>query len=253
MKVTSLRKSGLLFLLAVLFLPCLAHATVLGTVDLLYAGIGARDSMTVWGGNAQGTSLYAGNYMFQKISGTGQGNLWNNLDIMGAVCIELSEPLAGNPITTYNVINTADGPVSSAYPIGTAMGTTKAKYLQELWGRYYDPSWSSVYNTTTQNIKAAVFAMAAWEIVYEDYSGNPLNWDVTVDGTPGDGGFAADYTYSYVANNWLHSLDGTGPRADLRVFSIDGKQDFIVAVPEPMTIILLSTGSLIILRRKWVA
>ena len=99
---------------------------------------------------------------------------------------------------------------------------------------------------------AAAFSLAIWEIVYEDFTGT-ANWDVTVDGTPGDGGFATDYAYASIANDWLHSLDGTGPRAELRVFSLEGGQDFLVAVPEPMTIILLSTGSLIMLKRKRVA
>lgn len=249
MKLTLQRKSGLLFLLAVLFLACPTHATVLGTVDLLYSGIGARDAVNVWGGTAQGTSLYAGTYMFQKIGGYNEGKLWNNYDVLGTFSLELNEQLAGNPITTYDVIMPADGPRPTTF-LGGGIGLTKQKYLQELWGRYYDPSWSSVYNTNKQNTTAAAFSLAIWEIVYEDFSGNPMDWDVMVDGTPGAGGFATDYAYASVANDWLHSLDGTGPRADLRVFSIDGKQDFLVAVPEPMTIILLSAGSLVMLKRK---
>ena len=249
MKPVLLKNLGLLIIIVVLSFPCLVHATVLGTADLLYSGAGAKDSMIVWGGNAQGTLMYAGTSMFQKINGTGQGDLWNNYDVLGTFCIELTEPLKGNPITTYDVIMPSDGPRPTTF-LGSSMGTTKAKYLQELWGRYYDPGWSTVYSTSKQNAQAGAFAIAIWEIVYEDFSGNPLNWDVTVDGTPGDGGFAADYMYASIANDWLHSLDGTGPRTDLRVFSIDGNQDFLVAVPEPMTIILLSAGSLVMLKRK---
>lgn len=244
MKLQSYRKSGLIFLSIVLFLPCLANATVLGTADLLYAGIGARDVVTVWGGTIEGTSMYAGTYMFQKINGTGQGDLWTNYDVLGTFSMGLTGQTPSNPIKTYDVIM----PANASF-LGGELGLTKQKYLQELWGRYYDPSWSSVYNTSTQNAKAAIFAMAIWEIVYEDYSGTPLNWDVTVDGTPGSSGFAADYTYTSVANTWLHSLDGTGPRTDLRVFNIDG-QNYLVAVPEPLTIILLSAGSLVLLKRK---
>ncbi len=74
---------------------------------------------------------------------------------------------------------------------------------------------------------------------------------MTVDGTIGIGGFRADYLDSVSANNMLHSLDGTGPRADLRVFSYNGHQDYVVAVPEPATIVLLGMGGIFsLLRRK---
>jgi hypothetical protein len=46
-------------------------------------------------------------------------------------------------------------------------------------------------------------------------------------------------------------LDGTGPMADLRVLSNDGYQDYIVAVPEPATIILVGFGGAFsLIRRK---
>jgi hypothetical protein len=72
-----------------------------------------------------------------------------------------------------------------------------------------------------------------------------------VDGTAGIRGFRADFLDSVAANNMLHSLDGTGPRADLRVFSYNGQQDYITAVPEPATIALLGLGGVFsLLRRK---
>ena len=57
MNFTPNKKSGLIFLSVVLFLPCLANATVLGTADLLYSGIGARDYVSVWGGTAEGSYM----------------------------------------------------------------------------------------------------------------------------------------------------------------------------------------------------
>ena len=71
-----------------------------------------------------------------------------------------------------------------------------------------------------------------------------------MDGTIGIGGFRASYLDSVAANNMLHSLDGTGPRADLRVFSYNGKQDYVVAVPEPATIALLGLGGLFSMMRR---
>ncbi|MBN1975453.1 MAG: PEP-CTERM sorting domain-containing protein [Sedimentisphaerales bacterium] len=248
MKYT-LNKSILLYLSVILFFPHLSNATILGTVDLTYAGYGANDSMLVWGGYIQGMPVYAGVAKFIKTGGTNEGKLWSNGTI-GAFCIELAEPRY-NYSLTYDVIKPSSGPRPTTF-LGSAMGETKAMYLQELWGRYYDPGWvtGDTY-TDKQNSQAAVFAACIWEIVHENFSGNPLAWDVTVDGTPGTGGFASDYVNSIIANNWLHSLDGTGPMADLRIFSYDGMQDFLVAVPEPATMVLLGMGSALgLLRRK---
>lgn len=251
MKSRLLKKSGLLFLSVVLFLPCLARATVLGTVDVVNGGYYANDSIVVWyGDNESGKIVHAGVSRFKTIGGTNEGKLWSSGEI-GGFCIELAEPRSTMPITTYDVINPADGPRPESY-LGGAMGETKANYLRELWGRYYDPSWATGDTFTgTQNSQAAVFAAAIWEIVNEDFTGNPLDWNVHSDGTDGTGGFrvwGVDYT---TANQWLHSLDGTGPMADLRVFSYDGVQDFLVAVPEPATIALLGIGSILgLMRRK---
>jgi hypothetical protein len=248
MKTKLLKKSGLLCLSAVLFFPCFTHATILGTVDLVNAGYYASDSIVAFYGDQPGSILYAGVSRFKKTGGTNEGKLWSNGEI-GGFCIELAEPRSTMPVT-YDVIMPADGPRPEAY-LGGAMGQTKANYLRELWGRYYDPSWATGDTfTSTQNDQAAVFAAAIWEIVHEDFTGNPLDWDVRADGTPGTGGFrvwGVDYT---TANNWLHSLDGTGPMADLRVFSYDGVQDFLVAVPEPATIALLGIGGILSLMRR---
>jgi len=46
------------------------------------------------------------------------------------------------------------------------------------------------------------------------------------------------------ANKWLHALTGGGAKADLRVFVNDGHQEYLVAVPEPATVILLGLGGL---------
>jgi hypothetical protein len=87
-------------------------------------------------------------------------------------------------------------------------------------------------------------------MVHEDLPISPGGWDVTIDGTVGVGGFRGDYLDSVAANNMLHSLDGTGPRADLRVFSYNGQQDYVVAVPEPATIFLLGMGGVFSLMRR---
>ena len=81
--------------------------------------------------------------------------------------------------------------------------------------------------------------------------GSPFGWDVTIDGTDGDEGIRIEYDYASIANMMLYSLDGTGPLADLRVFSNHGAQDYLVEVPEPATMALLGFGSFLgLLRRK---
>lgn len=221
-------------------LPCATNAYTVDTVDVVSTGLGANELISVWGGGIDGSveGVYAGVYNLEKTSGTGEGKLWLDGTI-GAFCAELSEP-APEVTSKYSVISLDD-----------AFGTGKADYISELWGRYYDSSWTGDGPFTwLQDSKATAFATALWEIVYEDLPGSSLKWDVTADGTWDASGFRTDFGGAVLANNLLHSLDGTGPMADLRVFSYSGSQDYIAQVPEPTTIVLLGIGSLGLLRRK---
>jgi hypothetical protein len=232
----------------VILLPRITEAAPLGTVNIAKVGNGASDIIEVWAAGYEGIPSYAGVYMLEKSYGTNEGKLWDNGPI-GAFCIEWAE-LTSSDTLTYDVIMPEEGPLPTTL-LGSAMGSTKAKYLQELWGRYFDSSWMGDGPFTyEQNNKAAAFGAAVWEIVHEDLPMTPAGWDVTVDGTVGIGGFRADYLDATAANNMLHSLDGTGPMAELRVFSYNGKQDYIVAVPEPATIALLGLGALFSLTRR---
>jgi hypothetical protein len=226
---------SVLFLLIVL--PCTANAYTVDSVEVVGTGLGANELIRVWGDGIDGSyaSIYAGVYNLEKTSGSGEGKLWAD-GLIGAFCAELSEPVP-TVTTKYSVTS-----LESAY------GTKKAVYISELWGRYYDPSWAGdgPFNWQ-QDSEAAAFATALWEIIYED---SPLKWDVKVDSTWDGTGFRTDFGGAFIANKYLSNLDGTGPMADLRVFSYSGSQDYIAQVPEPTTVVLLGLGSLGLLRRK---
>ena len=132
------------------------------------------------------------------------------------------------------------------------MGAAKAEYLRELWGRFFNSSWlGSGPFSDQQKSDAEAFGAAVWEIIYEDLPETPAGWDVTtVDGTAGELGFRCEYADTATANNWLGALDGTGPKADLRTLSYDGKQDFLIEVPEPMTVTLLGLAGLGLVRKR---
>lgn len=245
-----LAKVSVIFCLAiVLALPCAVKACPVSTVDIVHTDFGARDTLTVWGGGLEEVNVYAGVYMLDKTDGSGEGNLWPD-GLIGAFCTELSEA-APESTFTYDVIAPKYGPAPTSFLEGP-MGAAKADYISELWGRFYDPSWVGGGSfDSQQNGAAGAFAAAIWEIVYEDLPAAPSNWDVTTDGTLGDRGFRCENAATAIANSWLHALDGTGPKADLRVFSYDGAQDYIAQVPEPASIVLLSLGGVLsMLRRK---
>jgi hypothetical protein len=230
-----------------LALPCSTQAELLGTIDIAYNSNGAGGFANLWGGGLNGTSGYTGVYVLNKSGGTGQGEFWEDGKIY-TFCLELSE-YAPNFTKTYNVVEPQDAHDPTTF-LGETIGTQKAEYINELWGRFFDEAWAtSGPFTTQQNNTAKAFAAAIWEIVYEDLPASPLMWNITTDGTEGNRGFYCTGVDNALANNMLHALDGTGPKADLRAFVRNGSQDYIVAVPEPATVCLLTLGGLLLLRR----
>jgi hypothetical protein len=227
--------------------------TIYGSVTASYTGSGAADTMNIWGGGLTNYSVAGGALLLNKTSGTGDGTKLNN-GIVGVFCIDLLETAASSS-KKYDVIMPGDGPRPTTF-LGSSMGEVKADYLSELWGRYYDSAWSTGGSySNSQKEAAGAFAAAVWEIVYEDVPSTPAGWDVTVDSTLGGKGFKASGLNSQLANSWLHSLNGTGPMADLRALSYCGSQDFIVSlgtlnVPEPTTVALAAMGLLFIVRKR---
>jgi hypothetical protein len=234
-------KNALLVMAVILAVSSLgARTTRADTVDVVHGGYGAYSATTFWAAGYAGDDVMAGVYLLNKTNSTGIGDIWHN-GVVPGFCMEIEEP---HPTTTLTYNVTMPDSVYNSY-LGETLGVTKANYLRELWARYYDPSWAAVGpHTPQQNASAEAFAAAIWEIVYEKLPATPLGWNVTTDGTLGPAGFAATNLDAATANKWLHELTGSGPKADLLAFVNHGGQDYLVAVPEPATIILLGLGGL---------
>ncbi len=239
--------SAALSLCVLLIIPVSAvDASPFGTVDVVRTHHGANDAIDVYGGGLSGEYVTSGVYMLNKSASTNAGDIWANGPIAG-FCIELEEP-APDYTETYQVKNTSD---SYSSVLNESIGDFKAEALSELWGRYYDTSWEGNGGfSADENNAASAFAAAVWEIVYEDLPVQSTGWDVSADGTAGIPGFSSSAADSSLANSWLHSLDGTGPMASLAAFTNDGNQNYVVAVPEPTTVVLLGLGGVLSMARK---
>ncbi len=118
----------------------------------------------------------------------------------------------------------------------TAMSLSAAGYnsqaVAELWGRYRD----DVVNDVT----AAAFQIALWELGYDGGSKN-LAAGAFVVNNPASTPYA-------LAAGWLASLDGTGPKAHNLAVLVDNqrdrydRQDLIVEIPVPATALLMGAG-----------
>ncbi len=224
-----------------------AYATTLGTADLISTHFGANQAIDVYGAGYSGQEIYAGVYMLTKSAGSGVSEIWPNGTNIAGFCVE-AEELYPNTVTNYDLVTTESATVTI---LGEAVGTEKAALLSELWGRYYDSSWEDGSYSTSENNAASAFGAAVWEIIYEDLPSSSADYDVSVDNTIGIGGFASTTVDEALANSWLQSLDGTGTMATLMIFTADGSQNYLVAVPEPMTVLLLGMGgALSVVRRR---
>jgi hypothetical protein len=179
------------------------------------------------GDGAGFVSTTTGIFTFTRTGGTWAGP---PAGTFYAFCIEPREFVSAGTTYTY----TFDVLEHGATNIG-GMGTAKANLIRELFGRYYP-----VLGGPIDGLHASAMQIAIWEIVREN-SG-------TLNVSSGNTVFrnAQDPATMVLAQNYLSSLDGTGPRAtDLYALTAIGVQDVIVrATPEPVTFV--STGAALI-------
>jgi hypothetical protein len=223
-------KRGARFFTAIILvgivLTSTANASIVGTVDIENHGNGLSDTGTIWGNGLSDEYCFTGIYSWTNAGGTGLGTLVPDWGF----CIELVNGVYNG---WQNVV-----PLEEADPIGT----TKANYIRELWGRDFKSDW--ITHPTQANIQlAGAFGVAIWEILYET-SGT---WDVT-SGTFYTTGVAD----AAQANLWLSQLNGdtTYFANNLVATHAPGYQDFVVQIPEPATITLLGLGVLGLLRKQ---
>jgi hypothetical protein len=208
-----------------------AQATILGTVNIQNHNNPYSEQAQLWGGGLTGGTYCTGIYSWTNEGGTGLGTQVPNWGF----CIELTQPAANG---WQNVIPLAEAPLPREPLYNTPMGDEKADYIRELWGRNFDPAWA----TGSDREMAEAFNAAMWEIIYETDS----TWDVTA----GEGFYTIGVQQADLANTWLSQLNGDIAYFAPNLVVISDGQDYLVQVPEPMTIAFLAIGAVAVLRKK---
>lgn len=116
--------------------------------------------------------------------------------------------------------------------------------ISELWGRYR--------SSVTNNLTAAAFQLALWELAHDQSNGINLAQGAFSVNNAGSNAFQ-------LANTWLNSLNGEGPRAWNLAVLVDNpgdknnRQDLIVELPNPGALALFSFGAFLLAgkRRKF--
>jgi PEP-CTERM motif len=183
---------------------------VAGDANGLYSGV----SLSLNGGAS--SSVVAG--MF-SLDYSHNGTDWTNFL---SFCLEPEVYLTpfSNPYTVTSVGNAG----SPAYP---------ADLISELWGRHYD--------SVTDDVSAAAFQVALWEL---SYGSTDLNLSTGAFALTSGGSVAS------LASSWIASLNGTGPKASGLVVlvnnqKLEDRQDLLTRnVPEPGTLTLLALALL---------
>ncbi|MEK6703113.1 MAG: hypothetical protein AABZ53_12680 [Planctomycetota bacterium] len=207
-----------------------ADASII-TATFNNVGPGSGGAFSLDGGANWNNTGAAGHFNWTRTGGNYLGAQGNFMSF----CCELTEHIGGGSTYNFNVVPLDQGTDS----IG-GMGLAKADLINELFGRYYSPSFGSVLTAD----RATAMQLSIWEIVYENSATGPRSI------ATGNAMFTNDNAGAMaLAELYLASLDGSGPRAtDLAVMSAGGAQDQII--PAPGTIALAGLAGLCFRRRR---
>jgi hypothetical protein len=262
--------NGVRFVLSVLVL---AAAGPLARADTLH--IGEEALVTLTGVHAGVKSMtfhygsttitdFVGEYAW-KPSTTPTNNPWPLNQPFESFCVDLNEFVQLNHSYDYTIQTVESSPNPDPGSPTVGMGTARADALRRLWG---------TYRTGAQNddLKAAAFQMAIWEIVFETPTQSSLpTLDVRsgtfkMDTGSSTAGNLSGQTISWnsiatEANTYLYNVFysiGTKAESNLVVLSMPGGQDQLVVMPIPAaayggTLLLGVLGGFRKARRRLVA
>lgn len=215
-------------------IACIAAAATLLVAPAFadYGTFSAKYKGSVYGGNVNlrvnapgfNSQVRALESKFQNVTAVTGGAASRLADPFAGFCIDLHDSISNNSTHTFTLVDLADAP-DGTY----TMGTERASRIRELYGRHH----GSVNNAAT----AAAFQVAVWEIIYESNAGVPAHgtYDVSVgDFRVSNIKNTSGSALTTLANSWLNSIDGTGPKALLGAFTNDNVQDFLApTIPAP--------------------
>ena len=186
--------------------------TAQASVTLTFDGVNPESDVTLASSGAVSfgaTGVQAGVYQ-QTINGVATPSF----------CIDIARDITlGQTFTDYSYVTLSSAPLTPAGP----MGATAAADIEKLWAAYYSPSMSSV--------NAAALQVAIWE----DIAAKVGTYTLTVSGNS---------PVTSEASTMLASIPTLTAEADLvGLVSTDG-QNYVVAVPEPTT---MMAGALLLL------
>ena len=205
--------------------PVLAIAALTGTaaattVDVVYNGLGAYETVTVTSPGYNGN--VAAGQLLLTLSNSSDTNAIQNGNYI-SFCADLYQFTNGGP-NSYNVVGVDQLPTSA--PMGAAAAQGIANMYAFAAGAQYanDSAW------------AAAFQIAVWEVA-NDWS--------TLD--PGTGNFAVT-GYSAQAGIYLNQLLAAAFQpgsASIVGLANDTYQDFIVEVPGPASLAVMGLAGLV--------
>lgn len=199
--------------LAGLLLSLMAPMAVADTIDTTFVNVSPRRDVYITdNGGSSVFHVFAGEMLFHRNSGVDLGGIGG---LIQAFCVEIRQDVDFGGHYVYDLAPVAQVPNTSP------MGATKADELSELWGRYF--------SIVVDNDSAAAFQLAVWEIVNDTQLDLHAGNFQTVLG-PGQ---TTDGAYVALAQGWLNSLDGTGPKQHLVGLTNSDYQDQITTIPAP--------------------